>query len=272
MTDLRERLRVLRAAIATFACVYTALRLHELWAIAHLPAAHFEPTGLAWFVMPPVVVMAIACATVVLLAVFAAGWRARVVGPLAALGFALVFSYRSAWGQIFHTENLVALHLIALAIASWIDDPKGAVRLLALLTVATYVLAGIAKLRLAGLAWMDSVDGAQLRNQIAVDNLRKALLGGGTAPLATVLLDHPAAFGPLSIATLVLELGAPIALLGGRYAVAWVTASWAFHLGILLVMWIVFPYPLLGFAYLPLLPVERGIAWIRCRYRNDLPS
>jgi len=269
MTDLRERLRILRAAIATFACVYTALRLRELWAIAHLPAAHFEPTGLARFVMPPVVVMAIACATVVLLAAFAAGWRARVVGPLAALGFVLVFSYRSAWGQIFHTENLLALHLIALAIASWIDDPKGAVRLLVLLTVVTYVLAGIAKLRLAGLAWMD---GEQLRNQIAVDNLRKALLGGGTAPLATVLLDHPAAFAPLSIAALVIELGAPIALLGGRYAVAWVTASWAFHLGIVLVMWIVFPYPLLGFAYLPLLPVERGIAAIRRRYRNGLPS
>lgn len=269
MTDFRERLRVLRAAIATFACVYTALRLRELWAIAHFPAAHFEPTGLARFVMPPFVVIAIACATVGLLGAFAAGWRVRVVGPLAALGFVLVFSYRSAWGQIFHTEDLIALHLIALAIACWIDDPKGAVRLLALLTVATYVLAGLAKLRLAGFAWMD---GDQLRNQIAVDNLRKALLGGGTAPFATALLDHPAAFGPLSIATLVIELGAPIALLGGRYAVAWVTASWAFHLGVLLVMWIVFPYPLLGFAYLPLLPVERGIAGIRRRYRNGLPS
>ena len=269
MTDFRERLRVLRAAIATFACVYTALRLRELWAIAQFPAAHFEPTGLARFVMPPIVVMAIACATVGLLGSFALGWRARVVGPLAALGFVLVFSYRSAWGQIFHTENLVALHLIALAIASWIDDPKGAVRLLALLTVATYVLAGIAKLRLAGVAWMD---GDQLRNQIAVDNLRKALLGGGTAPLATALLDHPAVFAPLSIATLVIELGAPLAFVGRRAAVAWVTASWAFHLGILLVMWIVFPYPLLGFAYLPLLPVERGIAWIRGRYRNGLPS
>jgi len=269
MTALRERLAICRAAIATFACVYTALRLHELWAIAHLPATHFEPTGLARFVMPPLVVLAIAIATVIVLGAFAAGWRARVVGPLAALGFALVFSYRSAWGQIFHTENLVALHLIALAIASWIDDPKGAVRLLGMLTVATYVLAGIAKLRLAGFAWMD---GEQLRNQIAVDNLRKALLGGGTAPLANALLDHPAAFAPLSIASLCIELAAPVALLGGRAAVAWVTASWAFHLGVLLAMWIVFPYPLLGFAYLPLVPVERGIAWIRARYRNDLPS
>lgn len=266
---MTQRLAICRAVIATFACVYTVLRLRELWAIAHLPAAQFEPTGLARFVMPPAVVLAGAIATVLLLAAFAAGWRARLVGPLAALGFVLVFSYRSAWGQIFHTENLVALHLIALAIASWVDDPRGAVRLLALLTVATYVLAGIAKLRLAGLAW---TDGEQLRSQLAVDNLRKALLGAGTAPLATALLAHPAGFAPLSIATLVIELGAPIALLGGRSALAWVTAAWAFHLGVLLTMWIAFPYPLLGFAYLPLVPVERGIAWTRERYRIGLPS
>ena len=267
--ELRARLAICRAAIAGFACLYTALRLPELWAIAHLPAAHFEPTGLAQFVLPPVVVMTLSIATVLALGALAFGRGTRVTAPLAALGFALVFSYRSAWGQVFHTENLVALHLIALAIAAWVDDPKGAVRLLALLTVATYVLAGIAKLRLAGIEWLD---GDQLRNQIAVDNLRKALLGGGTAPLANALLDHPAVFAPLSIVTLVIELGAPLALLHPRAAVAWVTAAWAFHVGVVLAMWIVFPYPLAGIAYLPLLPVERGIAAIRARYRNGLPQ
>ena len=86
MTDLRERLRILRAAIATFACVYTASRLRELWASAHLPAAQFEPTGLARFTMPPVVVMTVAIATVLLLGAFArlrrshltlTGWAGR---------------------------------------------------------------------------------------------------------------------------------------------------------------------------------------------------
>ena len=268
MTAMRDRLVLCRVAIAAFAALYTGSRLPELWSIAHLPAAQLEPTGLARFAVPPLVVIASAIVAILACGVFAVGRWPRITGPVAALAFTFVFSMRSAYGQIFHTENLVALHLCALAVAAYYDDPKAAVRLLALLTVATYVLAGIAKLRLAGTAWLD---GEQLRNQIAVDNLRKALLGAGTAPLAPPLLDHPAWFAPLSIATLVVELGAPIALLGGRTAVAWVTTAWLFHVGVLLMMWIVFPYPLAGLAFLPLLPIERGITWWRARYRNGLP-
>ena len=33
-----------------------------------------------------------------------------------AASFLLVASYRSSWGQIFHTDDLVALHLIVLAL------------------------------------------------------------------------------------------------------------------------------------------------------------
>lgn len=256
----RERLVALRILIGTFALVYTASRLREIAAVARLPASQFDPVGIARFVLPAPVVLAIAGATLALLVAFIAGWRYRATAPLAALGLVVTFTYRSAWGQIFHTENLLVLHVCALAVAPAADredrgrDYRGWVTLLAALTVLTYVMAGVAKLRLAGLAW---VDGEQLRNQIAVDNLRKALLGAGTAPLARPLLDHPAWFAPVSIASLVIELGAPLALLGRRLAVAWITLAWAFHVGVLLLMWIVFPYPLLGFAFLPLLPVEK---------------
>ena len=257
---MRERLVALRILIGTFAAVYTLARLPELAAVARLPASQFEATGLARFVLPAPAVLAIAGVTVALLVAFVAGWRYRILAPLAALGLVFTFSYRNAWGQVFHTENLLALHVVALAFAPAGDrrdsgrDYAGWVKLLGALTVLTYAMAGIAKLRLAGLDWLD---GEQLRNQIAVDNLRKALLGGGTAPLALPLLDHPAWFAPVSVATLVIELGAPIALLGRRLAVAWITAAWAFHVGVLLLMWIVFPYPLLGFAFAPLLPVEK---------------
>ena len=91
-------------------------------------------------------------------------------------------TYRIAWGQVFHTENLLVLHVIALACAPAADawtlgtrragDPRDygwAIKLLAVLTAATYVIAGIAKLRRAGMTWLD---GEQLRNQIAVDNAR----------------------------------------------------------------------------------------------------
>ena len=93
-----------------------------------------------------------------------------------------------------------------------------AIKLLAAITCAAYLLAGIAKLRLAGLSW---IEGDQLRNQIAVDNLRKALLGGFVAPLARLVVSHPDGLVALSVLTLVIELGAPLALIGGRVARLW---------------------------------------------------
>jgi hypothetical protein len=57
--------------------------------------------------------------------------------------------------------------------------------------------------------------------------------------------------------TLVIELGAPLALLDRRLGYVWALAAWGFHAGVVLLMNIWFPYPLFGFAFLPLLPAER---------------
>jgi hypothetical protein len=169
------------------------------------------------------------------------------------------------------------MHLLALACApaadAWSIDRarRGAappvpdagygwiLKLLAAITAATYLLAGIAKLRIAGVAWLD---GEQLRNQIAVDNLRKALLGDSIAPLATPFLDHPSGFTIFSVMTIVLELGAPLVLLHPRAARLWALAAWGFHVGVVFLMNIWFPYPLLGLAYLPLLRCERPFDWV----------
>jgi hypothetical protein len=188
--------------------------------------------------------------------------------------------------MVFHTENLLVLHVIALACAPAADawalagaprlPPAAghgwAIKLLAVLTVATYVLAGVAKLRLAGFDW---IDGVELRNQIALDNLRKALLGAPMAPLALPLVAHSTAtagvavLAALSVATLMLELGAPIALFAGRTAWTWAICVWGFHAGVVLVMNVWFFYPLSGIAFLPLLRAERivgpVIARVRCR-------
>jgi hypothetical protein len=240
--------------------------------MARSPASQLVSVGAARVLrapLPPGAVIAIAVATIALLAAFTLGVAYRIAAPLAALGALWTLSYRSSWGMVFHTEDLLVLHLIALALApaadAWaLGAPRArgdrgagygwAIRLLAALTCATYLVAGIAKLRLAGVHWLD---GGQLAHQIAIDNLRKALLGAATAPLAAPLVAHPAALGLLSIAALAIELGAPLALLGGRTARVWAAAAWAFHAGVILAMNVWFPYPLCGVAFLPLFAAER---------------
>jgi hypothetical protein len=204
---------------------------------------------------------------VILLIAFTLGIAYRVVAPLAALALLWTMTYRNAWGQVFHTENLVVLHVLVLACAPAADawalgrfragDPRDygwAIKLLAALTAATYLIAGLAKLRLAGMAWLD---GEQLRNQIAVDNARKLLFAATPSRLAIPLLAHPSWFTGFSIATLIVELGAPLVFVHRRVAHVWVITAWAFHLGVLALMHIVFPYPLLGFAFLPVLGMWR---------------
>ncbi len=269
-----ERLAALRIAIGMFAVWWTVGRLGEVLSLARLPASQLAPVGVTRVLeapLPGVVVAAIAIATIVLLVAFTAGAWFRVTAPLAALGLLWTMTYRNSWGMVFHTENLLVLHVLALACMPAADvwrlgpakpgraPPAGygwAIKLLAAITAVTYMLAGIAKLRLAGLHWLD---GDQLRNQIAVDNLRKALLGSGTAPLAEALITHRNLLIVLSIATLVVELGAPLALLGRRLGWLWLVSAWGFHVGVVLTMNVWFPYPLLGVAFLPLVDAERVV-------------
>jgi hypothetical protein len=276
-----ERLAALRILIGGYALVYILVRLPELAGVARYDAAQFRPLGVVRVLstpLPPGAVLAIAIATCALLVPFVLGWRFRVIAPLAAAALSWTITYRNAWGMPFHTENLLVLHVIALAIApaadAWSLDTRGGrardgeatagygwpIRLLATLTVATYLLAGIAKLRIAGMDWLD---GEQLRNQIAHDNLRKALLGDGLGPLAHLVLEHPAPLVVFCVLTLVLELGAPLALLHPRAGHAWAIGAWGFHVGVILLMNIWFIYPLAGMAFLPFVAAERVIVRAR---------
>jgi hypothetical protein len=281
-----ERLAALRIAIGAYAAVFLIARLPELLAAARSPASQLAAVGVIRVLrtpLPPGAVVVIAVVTIGLLIAFTAGAGYRITAPLAALGLLWTLSYRNSWGMVFHTENLVVLHVFALACApaadAWTlgraqraratsvgDAGHGwAIKLLAALTCATYLLAGIAKLRLAGLHW---IDGDQLRNQIAIDNLRKALLGGATAPLAASLIGHPAGLVVLSILTLAVELGAPLALLGRGVARMWSSAAWGFHVGVILAMNVWFPYPLSLVAFLPLLEAEHVVGWPLRRWRS----
>jgi hypothetical protein len=258
--------------------VYLAVRLVHLVSFVDFPAASFRPVGVVAALAAPLpgwAVVAAAVATVPLGAMFTLGWRFAVTGPLFAATLLWVLSYRNSWGMIFHTENLLVVHVLVLALGrsadAWSLDarrrppPPGAdaahgwpVRLLALATVGTYLLAGVAKLRLSGLSWIGS---DLLRNYIAYDNLRKLELGDWYSPLGAALLPHAWLFPPLALFSVAFEVLAPLALLGPRLARVWALGAWAFHVGVLAVMAIFFPYPLLGLGFAPLFAPERLPLW-----------
>ncbi|HEY4177995.1 MAG TPA: HTTM domain-containing protein [Kofleriaceae bacterium] len=278
-----QRLAAIRILVGTFAFLWLTTRLPEFVQVAKLSSQNWGPTGVTRLIGPlsPGAVFGLGAATSVLLAAFVLGIAYRVVAPLAAVGLMLSLTHRNSWGMIFHTDNLLVVHMCVLAIAPagdafalWKKPDRAPVtgygwwlKLLLAVTVVTYILAGIAKLRLAGVAWLD---GEQLRNQIAVDNLRKALLGDSIAPLATPFLDHPSGFTLFSVMTIILECGAFMALISQRVGRVWALLAWGFHVGVVALMNIWFPYPLLGLAYLPLFPMERPVGWLIGRAKSAL--
>jgi hypothetical protein len=268
------RLAALRILVGGFALVYLVIRAPHLASFTDFHDSQFAPVGIVGLLLDSplpdsAVRLAVAFAAAAGLA-FVAGWKFRISGPLFALSLLWVLTYRNSWGQVFHTENILVLHVIVLALSPAADalsaDARGRdvppddarygwpVRLMCVATVLTYFIAGQTKLRIAGLDWLTS---DTLRNYIAYDNLRKIELGDVHSPLGAELVSHGWLFPPLAAATLAVELGAPLALLSHRIARWWALAAWVFHVGVFAVMWIVFPYPLLGVAFAPFFAVER---------------
>jgi hypothetical protein len=295
-----RRLAMLRILVGAYATVWALVRLPEHLGHVDQTPDRWHPVGLlAPFGSPlaAAVVVALAVAAPMLGAAFVAGWRYRVVGPATALVMLAVATLDSAWGQVFHTENLMVLHLVILAAGTGATDclalsvgrrapAAGArepaadarepaadgrygwpVRLAALVVVLTYTIAGLAKLRIGGLDWLD---GDTLRNLVAHDNLRKALLGDLHSPFGTRLVAQRWAFPPLAVATLAVELGAGVALLGGRWRTTWVVAAWLFHVGVLALMAVLFAYPLSGVAFAPFFRLERLADRVRERVGGRL--
>lgn len=286
-----ERLAMLRILVGAFALVYLAVRYPSLTAVTRFHVAEFTPTGPVSLLRTPLhdsLVHAIAVIGILSGLAFVLGFRYRVLGPLFAISFLWITSYRSSWGMKFHTENLVSLHLIVLAVAPAADvfsldarrrGAPGAVEhgrygwpivAMCAITAAAYVLAGVAKLRLSGLDW---ANGEILRAQVAYDNLRKIELGSLHSPIGAALVGVGWPFRALSWATLALELGAPLALFGRRLATIWACSAFAFHLGVLALMAIAFPYQLSFIAFLSFFRVERARSsrpyqWLSHRVQN----
>jgi hypothetical protein len=285
-----ERLAAVRVLVGAFALVYLAVRLPYLFSYATFNPDQFRPVGIvAMFLdrpLLPVVVKLVTVATLVAGAAFVVGWRFRVTGPVFAALLLWTLTYRNSWGMVFHTENLVVMHVLVLGLTRSADaysldarrrgeraDPDGRygwpLRLMCAIVVIAYVLAGWAKLRNGGMDWLW---GDELRNHIAIDNARKALLGDIYSPFAGPILHWGAAFKILAFMTVAVEIAAPVAMIGRRTAFVWVALAMAFHFGVLGLMFIAFPYQLTGIAYASFFRAEKLFEWlgrVRERYKRD---
>ena len=229
-----------------------------------MPARRWEPVGLLdWLDSPPsgAVVAVVWMASLVACVAVSFGRAVRIAAPVGALGIWFIATLTSSYGQVFHTEHLLVLHLAVLAAASLLEPPVSSGRdtsgwplnLMMAILVVTYVLAGVAKLRWSGLGW---VTGDILQNWIAIDNLRKLLFDDWYSPLGGWLSSIGWVWTPIAALTLLVELGAPVALTTGKARAVWVAVAWGFHVGVLALMAISFPYQLLGVAYLCFVRVE----------------
>lgn len=275
------RLAVARILVLGFCTAYVLFGAPLLLKFGNPEA--FQPVGVVSLLarpLPSVVAYTIYALCLAAGALATLGIRYVLTAPVFAAALLWVTSYRNSWGMIFHTENLFVVHALVLACcpqAGHCLTPRAVqhnrevsaseygwpLRVLSLITVATYVMAGIAKLQHAGPAW---ALGDEIRTHIAYDALRKIELGSAYSPLGVALIPHAWVFAPLAMLTLVFELGAPLALIGGRVALVWCSACWLFHVNVLLLMLIVFPYPLVGVAYISFFALEKPWSMLERRF------
>lgn len=267
-----RRLAAVRVYVGLYAAIYLLVRIPHLLRFAAYDPAYFHPVGLASLLDAPVAPWVYRCAvalTIPLSWAFLAGVAHRALAPLFAALLLAVLTHTNSFGQILHTDNLLVLHVGVLAFAPAADalafrrrghEPEPhfrygwPIKLLCAVTAAAYFLAGIAKMRNSGLAFFD---GANLRNYVAFDNVRKAELGSVSSPIGPMLLAHTGLFAAMSVASLFLELGAPLTLVRRSIGRAWSVAVLGFHVGVLVLMAIGFAYPLSGAAFAAFFDLER---------------
>ncbi len=271
-----ERLALFRIAVGLYVIVYLLARLIEAWSTSRATMTSFAPVGLvSWLnVSDPLPVggaMALYLLTIVFTLAFTVGYRFALTGPLCAFLLLWTTSYKSSFGMLFHSENLVTLQVMVLGLGpsaqsvsldaranrrSWTEDIPSGWPLLAssLVAIVAYGLAGIAKLKLGGMDW---VSGDVLRVQVAYDNLRKIEFGSPHSPLGAWSVRYPLLFLPLGIITMLAELGGPLALIHRHLALTWVILVVGFHWGVLFLMAITFSYPMVGIPFFCFFELEK---------------
>ncbi len=286
-----SRLAAIRILAGLFALWYIGSRYSMLLKIASADAGLFQPVGVVSWLSEPLPLMwfqGLIVFTLVANLAFVLGWQYRIAGPAFGLGLLVLLCYRNSWSMIYHSDNAMVLHILILGFSRaadvfsldsyWtksedkptLDDAHWRygwpVQLISAVTLGAYFLSGVAKLAgESGLSWLL---GESLRSQIAVDAIRKQLLGAPASDLAFLLYDQVWLFTILGAASLIAELGAPFALLHRRLGYGWAANTFIMHWGIFALMSITFRYQLTGLIFLSFLPLERLVDAFR---RRKLP-
>jgi len=276
------RLAVVRILTGSYILYYLSTRFTMLMRSASADASFFEPVGWARILsapLPPPVYEIVLWLTLFVNLAFVLGFGYRLTGPLFSLLLLFVMSYKNSWSTIHHSHNLLVMHVFVLGFVRAADSLSvdrtvewlaakfemicetavhevhsrygWPIQLLCGVTVATYFLAGVAKV-LGPLGWGWAC-GEAVRSQLAIDGLRKELLGDGASPLFVGLYQHLWFFGAMGVGTLILEFGAPFALLFRSTRWIWTFSMFAVHWCIFYLMEIKFRYQLAGIAFVPLL-------------------
>ncbi|MBQ0735560.1 DCC1-like thiol-disulfide oxidoreductase family protein [Aquimarina celericrescens] len=270
-----QRLALLRIATGLFCLWYLVDRFGMLQRMVK-KQNNFEPIGvLSWMDRPlsPEIFWWISIGVIALNLFYIIGWKFKVTGPLFAIILLLYFTYRNSWSMIYHNYNALIIHILILGFVASADafsidalKNKGKpqiihwqygwpVQLICIVTVGSYLLSGIAKLA-GDLAW-DWVSGTAMRSQVAVDAIRKEMLGDQAAPLFDVLFEFTWVFTIMGILTFILELGAPLALIKRRFGKIWAILTLMMHWGIFFMMGITFIYQMSGLLFLSFFEVEK---------------
>jgi hypothetical protein len=259
----------------------------------------FHPIGVARFLDQPLprdVYDGLFGVTIFLAGLFVAGVWHRVLAPIFAVMLLFVLTYSNSWVMVYHTENMLVLHVFVLAVTPsasalsvdasysashpWLrrlgfspaatEEPQlrfgWPVRVMQLATTLPYVVAGLAKLR-GKMGWEWGL-GHNLRDQITMNGLYYEMLSGGAGEVTFHVYGWDVAFMVAAMGSLILEIGAPIAILHRRLGYAWVLGVLGLHWSILVLMGIPFRYQLWGCAFACFLPWDWIIAFIQARTRR----
>lgn len=282
-----SRLAILRIVSGLFALWYLLWRYDMLLALPANDLSMYAPVGLMkLFSTPfsPGVFTSILLCTIVTGIVFTVGWKYRYTGPLFAILLLLFFSYRNSWSMIYHNYIALVLHILIIGFtpaadafsidARKVNDANKSsntswqygwpVKLICLGTAITYFICGIAKL-LGNLAF-DWISGDAMRSQVAVDTLRKNVMGETTSPLFEWLFAHSWIFFVMGVMTMAVELSAPFIMGKKRIIQLWVLLALLMHWGIFFIMGIRFYHQMAGIIFLPFLEPEKWWYYLKEKF------